>query len=512
MEAVISKRKALVKNTLFLYGRMLLSMLVSLYTSRVILQYLGVEDFGIYNAVGGVVAMFGMISGALSTSIGRTLTFNLGVGNIERLKKVFSMSINVQILIVAIIIILGETIAIWFLNSKMVIPKPRINAANWILQFSLITFSLNLISVPYNASLIAHEKMDIFAYIGIVDAVLRLIIVYFIAISPIDKLVFYGFLLMVESLAIQVIYLFYCKRCFIECKYTFCRDKDVFRELAGFATWSFIGSTSSVLRSQGVNILLNLFFGPVVNAARAISMQVNNAVNSFVTNFMTALTPQITKAYAQQEYKYLLQCIYKGSKFSFFLLYFLSLPVIVETDYILELWLINVPDRTVWFVRYILLYSLIDTYSRTLINANNATGDIKTYQIVIGTLNLMVVPIVYMLLKFGCPAETSVLVSIAISIIGIVPRIYFNKKHFPITYTEFAKEVILPTILVSSVGLILPIIISNILSKTLMSFVLTTISCMISSSLTIMFLGCTTSERNMALSYITNKKRRDNEY
>ncbi len=497
--------KSLAKNTLFLYIRMMLTMLVTLYTSRLILQYLGVEDYGIYNVVGGVVGMFGIISSSLSTSISRTLTFELGSGNIEKLKKVFSMSMNIQLFIIFIVFLLGETVAVWFLNYKMVIPENRIIAANWILQFSLITFLVNLISVPYNASLIAHEQMGVFAYIGILEVLCKLLIVFFLSISPIDKLIFYGALLLVVACFIQLIYFFYCKRHFIECTYHYTKDRDVYKELYDFATWNFIGSTSSILRSQGVNVILNLFFGPLVNAARAISMQVNNAINSFVSNFMVALTPQITKSYAQGNFDYLLQCIYKGSKFSFFLLYFFSLPVLVETNYILKLWLVNVPDTTVWFVRYILLFSLADTYSRALINANNATGDIKAYQMVIGGLNLTVLPIVYIVLKLGAPAESTVLVSVIVSLVGLFPRIYFNKKHFPITYSDFIVNVILPTVIVGLAGFIAPYLALCILPDTFSSFVIVTLICILSATVSIALLGCTSEERNYAISFIRRK-------
>lgn len=500
-----SNSKALAKNTLFLYFRMLLMMVVSLYTSRIILKYLGVEDYGIYNAVGGVVGMFGIISSSLSTAISRNLTYELGTGKLDKLKKMFSMSINIQILIITIILLLGETVALWFLNAKMVIPEERLTAANWVLHFSLLTFAINLISVPYNACLIAHERMSVFTYIGILEVVIKLAIVYLLTISPIDTLVFYSALLFGTAMLMQLIYYVYCRRYFIECEYKFIKDKAAFSELLNFATWNFIGSTSSILRSQGVNILLNLSFGPVVNAARAISMQVNNAINAFVNNFMTALTPQITKAYAQKNNEYLLNCIYKGSKFSYFLLYFLSLPVFVETEFILKIWLVEVPETTVWFVRYILLFSLSDTYSRTLINANNATGDIKIYQIVIGSLNLTVLPIVYLLLKIGGSAESTVLVSVIVSLVGIFPRLYFNMKHIPVTYYEFVMKVIVPTLVVSISGFILPYLLHVFITQSFVSFLIITAISLLSAAMSIWFLGCTREEKSFVVFFIKNK-------
>lgn len=502
---VKNSSKTLAKNTLFLYARTILTMFVTLFTSRVILKYLGVEDYGIYNAVGGVVAMFTIISGSLSTSISRNLTFELGRGNMIRLNKFFSMGINIQLIIIAVVFLFAETLGLWFLNAKMVIPEDRIVAANWIYQFSVATFAFNLISVPYNASIIAHEKMGAFAYIGILEVVLKLAVVYMLVVSPIDRLITYGFLLLCVSVLIRSIYQIYCKRHFEECRYRYTTDREIFKSMFGFAVWNFIGSTSSILRSQGVNILLNLFFGPVVNAARAVANQVNHAVNTFVGNFMTALTPQITKSYARGDYDYLLQCIYKGSKFSFFLLYFLSLPVLIKTDYILQLWLENVPDTTVNFVRYILLFSLVDTYSRSLINANNATGDIKVYQLVIGGLNLTVLPIAYIILKLGAPAESTVLVSVVVSLVGLYPRIYFNKKHFPVTYIDFTLKVIIPTLVVSAIGFIAPYLVSRMLPDTIWSLILVIIISCISSAITIFLLGCTSEERNFAVSFIKKK-------
>ena len=505
-----SQSSVLAKNTLFLYVRLLFNMLISLYSSRLILNLLGVEDYGIYNAVGGMVSMFSIISGSLSTSISRNLTFELGAKNYLKLGKIFSMSINVQILIVALIALLAETIGLWFLNAKMVIPSDRMTAANWIFQFSLATFAIQLLSVPYNASIISHERMKAFAYIGIFDVVLKLIAVILLVWSPVDKLVYYGALLLGESLVIQGIYIIYCKKNFDECIYHFTKDLTILKSLFSFAAWNFIGSTSSILREQGVNILLNLFFGPVVNAARAVASQVNAAVNSFVTNFMTALTPQITKAYAHGDYKYLLQCIYRGSKFSYFLLFFLSLPVLIETDYILKLWLGNVPDTTVWFVRLILLFSLVDTYSRALINANNATGDIKIYQIVIGGLNLTVLPIAYVALKYGARAESTVFITIIVSLLGLFPRIYFNKKHFPVTYKDFIAKVIIPTVFVSVVGVILPYTIYRILPQNFFSFLLVVLMSFLSAIIAIIVLGVNKEERNIAISfirkYLHNKK------
>ena len=306
-----ANNKRIAKNTLLLYFRMLFMMAVSLYTSRVVLNALGVEDFGIYNVVGGVVAMFSMLSGSLSAAITRFITYELGKGNQENLKKIFSSSVTIQIGLAILIIVVAEAIGVWFLNMKMNIPDVRITAANWVFQFSILTFAVNLISVPYNASIIAHERMSAFAYISILEAIGKLAIVFLIVISPMDKLIFYAILMCAVALIVRLAYGVYCKRHFEECTYHFIFDRDLLKHMFGFAGWNFIGATSAVLRDQGGNVVINLFCGPAANAARGIAFQVNNAISGFVTNFMTALNPQITKSYAAGDRKYMMTLIFQ---------------------------------------------------------------------------------------------------------------------------------------------------------------------------------------------------------
>ena len=332
-----ANNKRIAKNTLLLYFRMLFMMAVSLYTSRVVLNALGVEDFGIYNVVGGVVAMFSMLSGSLSAAITRFITYELGKGNQENLKKIFSSSVTIQIGLAILIIVVAEAIGVWFLNMKMNIPDVRITAANWVFQFSILTFAVNLISVPYNASIIAHERMSAFAYISILEAIGKLAIVFLIVISPMDKLIFYAILMCAVALIVRLAYGVYCKRHFEECTYHFIFDRDLLKHMFGFAGWNFIGATSAVLRDQGGNVVINLFCGPAANAARGIAFQVNNAISGFVTNFMTALNPQITKSYAAGDRKYMMTLIFQGARLSFYMLLLLSLPVLINTHYILSL-------------------------------------------------------------------------------------------------------------------------------------------------------------------------------
>ena len=403
-------------------------MIISLYTSRIVLNALGVEDFGIYNVAGGVVAMFSILSGSLSAAISRFITYELGKNNILKLKVIFSSAITIQIGLGIVIVFFAETIGIWFLNTQMNIPIERMVAANWVLQFSIITFIINLISVPYNAVIIAHEKMSAFAYISIFEAIGKLLIAYLITISPIDKLIFYAILMCVVAIAIRLLYGYYCKRHFDECRFHFIWNKQIFQQIFSFAGWNFIGASSAVLRDHGGNIIINLFCGPTVNAARGIAFQVNNAIQGFVSNFMTALNPQITKSYAVKNYTYMMTLIFQGARLSFYMLLLLSLPIIINTHYLLTLWLNTVPEHTVLFVRLVLIFAMSESISGPLITAMLATGNIRNYQIIVGGLQMLNLPISYILLSLGAIPETVLIVAVLISQCCLMARLYMLKK------------------------------------------------------------------------------------
>lgn len=477
MSSNIENSKRIAKNTLLLYLRMLLTMAVSLYTSRVILQALGAEDFGIYNVVGGVVSMFSLLSGTLSAAISRFITFELGTGDFKRLKKIFSASITIQLGISIIIIILVETIGVWFLNSHMNIPQNRIESANWVLQLSLITFTINLISVPYNASIIAHEKMSAFAYISIIEALGKLAVSFLIMISPIDKLILYSILMCFIAICIRIIYGQYCKRNFKECSYQFIWDKTLLKRMFSFAGWNFIGSASFLLKDQGVNIVINIFCGPTVNAARGIAMQVNNAVTNFIYNFQTAINPQITKSYAEGNKDYMYKLIYKGTRFSYYLLLCLSIPFLIHTEYILRIWLHEFPDYTVEFVRLILILSLSDILYRPLLTAHLASGRIKELQIIVGGLNLLILPISYLALYLGYAPTITVLICIAFSLLGLFLRIYLYSRIENFKISKFTKEVLLNILIVSLICIFSIYILNLFIStnNTPTNFILTSI-------------------------------------
>lgn len=492
---ISQNNKRIAKNTLLLYIRMLFSMLISLYTSRVILQTLGVEDYGIYNVVGGVVAMFSIISGSLSAAISRFITYELGRGDTTKLTNIFSSAVIIQIGLSLIIVIFAESIGVWFLNAKMNIPADRMYAANWVLQLSILIFVLGLISVPYNAAIIAHEKMSAFAYIGIFEVSAKLIAVYFLQLFSCDKLILFTILIAVIAAIIRLMYGYYCKRHFEECSYHFIYDHTVLKKMFSFAGWNFIGASSVLLRDTGGNIVINLFCGPAVNAARGIAMQVNNAIFGFSNNFMTAINPQITKSYATGNYQYMMTLIFQGARFSFYMLLLLSLPVIINAYYILTIWLKLVPEHTVFFVRLVLLFSMSECISYPLITTMLATGNIRNYQIAVGGLQMLNLPISYILLRLGFIPESVLIVAIVISQCCLAVRLIMLSKMIGLSVKMYLKTVYLNIIEVTLLSAVLPVFVFYYLDDTFFRFFLTTVISLISTSLILLYVGCTKKER-----------------
>lgn len=499
-DTVRNNNRRIARNTLLLYSRTLLQMIVSLYTSRVVLSTLGVEDYGIYNVVGGLVSMFSVITGVLSAATSRFITFELGTGNKERLKKIFSTSLIVQILLGFIVALLILTVGAWFLNNKMVIPADRIAAANLVLCFSVITFIVNLVSIPYNATIIAHEKMSAFAYISIFEALEKLGVAYLITISPIDRLIFYAILMCIVAIITRFLYSIYCKRHFEECKFRFTCDKNLIRQMFSFAGWNFIGASSGMLREQGGNLIINLFYGPTVNAARGIAIQVNGAVNSFVSNFMTAVNPQITKSYASGDYAYMKSLLFQGARFSYYMLLVLSMPVLVNTEYILNLWLTEVPEHTSMFVQLVLLFTMSESISNPLITAMLATGNIRNYQIVVGGLQVLNLPVSYLLLRHGFIPETVMIVAIIISQLCLGARLVMLKDMIHLDYKRYLRKVYLNVLAVTALSGIIPVSVSFFITDT--SFAGFLLLCFISLTCTvtsILFAGLSAQERKFCM-------------
>lgn len=478
-----------------LYFRMFLTMGVSLYTSRVILNTLGVSDFGIYNVVGGVVMMLSFLNASMSSATQRFLSFELGKQDYDQLKKVFGMSVNIHIIIAIAIFFLAETVGLWFLNAKLNIPETRMGAANWVYQFSIFSFMVSIVSVPYNATIIAHEKMNFYAYVSILEVILKLLIVFALVWFGFDKLKLYALLVFMVSVTIRIVYQLYSRKHFAETKYKFFWENDLFKTLFSYAGWNLFGNIASVLYNQGINILLNIFFGPVVNAANGIAYQVNGAVTGFVSNFQISMNPQIVKSYASNDQKYMQQLIFQGAKFSFYLLLLLSLPIILEADMLLKWWLKNVPESAVIFCKLVLINSTISCLTGPISTAVQATGRIKKYQSIVGSILLLNIPLTYLFIKIGGPPQTALIVSIALTITALFIRIQILSTLMSFSAKQFLEQVIMNVIFVSGAAVCIPIIILMNIEKGIPQFIIVSITSLISVVACIYIIGLNKSEK-----------------
>ena len=495
MTDISANNTRIAKNTLLLYFRMLFMMIVSLYTSRVVLNALGVEDFGIYNIAGGIITMFSFLNSAMSSSTQRYITFELGKEDHRQLHKVFRTSVNIHLLIALFILILGETVGLWFLYEKMIIPPARMYAAFWVYQFSVINMMVMIISVPYNATIIAHEKMSAFAYISLAEVLLKLGIVYLLYLTQYDKLIFYTALLCGMQLLICIIYNCYCRHHFEETCYDWIWDSKLFKEMIGFAGWNLWGGCAFIFFTQGLNILLNMFFGPVVNAARGVAVQVQGAVVQFSTNFQTALNPQITKSYAIGDFIYMHNLIFRSSKFTFLLLATISFPLILETDMILRVWLKIVPDYTVAFVRLMLGITIIDAMAGSLMVAAQATGRIRFYQSMVGGVLLFIVPISYIVLRLGAAPWSVFVVHFCICIFAFIIRLLIIRSMIHLSLYRYFHQVVLRCLWVLLLATPLPIVLFYVLPNTFVVNIFICVICVFMMLLFSYFVGLTVNEK-----------------
>ncbi len=500
--------KRIAKNTMLLYIRMGVMMVISFFTARITLEALGVVDYGINNVAGGLVSMFSLISSSLSSSVSRFMTFGLGKGDNKELNTIFSTSINIHIILAVIVVIAIETIGVWFLNNKMVIPAERLTAAHWVLQSATLMFAIRLLSIPYNAAIIAHERMDVYAYFTLFDALARLAIIFAIKHSGGDKLILLAIISMVPPLIKQFYYWRFSKKNFEECTYHAVWDKRVFKEMFGFAGWNFIGCTAGLTKDQGVNIAINMFTGPSVNAARGIAMQINGIIGQFIGNFLVAINPQIIKEYAAKNLKRMHSLIFKSTRFSFYIFLFLSIPILLEVETILYIWLGQVPAHTVLFTRLVIILSLTDIISNALIRSQEATGNIRNYQIVVGGILLMNFPISYILLKLGYFPEITVVVAIIISQICMAARLAFLKHMIKLPVTAFLLKVYCNVIIVSAIAFVIPLICHLCIGNQYLRLSFVCIVSVITSGLSIFFIGCNKNERILAKKYAGKIKRK----
>lgn len=497
--------KRIAKNTLFLYLRMFVMMLTALFASRIVLDVLGAADYGLNNIIGGVVVLFSFLNSALLSATQRFLNFHLGRQDYKQTNVVFCMSMNTYILLSVIVVLLGETVGLWFVNTQLNIPSERMYAAQWVYQFTLIQFVISLLRVPYNATIIAYERMNFYAYISLIEVIAKLLVVYLLYITTFDKLIFYSFLYTIIPLLVAYIYKVYCNRSFDTTKYKRIWDKVAFKEMFSFSGWSLFGSLANLAAQQGLNILINIFYGVTVNAAAGIANQVSTNVYGFISNFQTAFQPQIVKTYAAKEVERFYKLIFQTSKFSYFMVLVLVLPILFTIDGILDVWLKKVPEYTAIFCRLILIFLSIEAITAPLWMSVQATGRIRNYQILMASLIFLNFPIAYVVLKMGLPVYTVWIVRIIVNLVVMAARcMYMNvKMNFPLI--AYLQKVILPIFTVTLVVLPVPILLYYTIHGFWQNLIIVGLGTFTTTVLVIYFVGMNIHERNMARNMLLKK-------
>ena len=490
--------KRIARNTLFLYLRMILIMGVSLFTSRVILRALGEVDFGLYNVVGGVITIFLFISDSMARTSSRYITVALGGGDANELRRVVSTTRLIQIIFAVIIFVLGETLGLWLLLNKLVIPAERMTAAMWVYQCSVITSMLSILTAPYNALIIAHEQMKAFAYISVFEAISRLAIAYLVQCFYGDKLIVYALLLLALQLGVCLFYAFYCRRNFAESKAPLVYERNRLKEMFAYSGWTSLGNLAIAGYTQGLNILLNIFFGPLVNAARGISVQVQGAVSRFVSNFQVAINPQITKSYAANDLDYMHKLVLYSSKYAFFLMLVLSFPITINVEYILHLWLGEVPQHTVVFVQLTLAISTLESLKQSVLTSLHATGRIRKVQIIESCSLLMIVPISYLLLKSGVTRpEVVFVVYFCVEFFTQVLRVHYILPLIQLPVKRYLQVVVAPLSLITAFLVLLFLFYKP--HPDFLSFVSSSLLSLCVIFLLIYLIGLTSGERDFLL-------------
>lgn len=509
MPSIVEKNKRIARNTILLYFRMFITMAIGLYTSRVVINTLGISDYGIYNVVGGIVTMLSFMNAGMLQSSQRFISFELGKGNVERLKLVFSTSVTIHLLIALIIFLLAETIGLWFINTQLNIESERMLAANWVYQCSILTFMVSIISVPYNSCIVAHEKMSAFAYISILEVILKLLIVFLLWFLPLDKLIVYAILVLVVSILIRFCYTIYCKRNFEECEFRLTFDCKLFREMFSFAGWSIVGNMGFSLKDQISNIILNIFYGTTLNASRGIAMQVSSIVTTFSSNLSMALNPQITKQFAAGFIEESRNLVYAGSRYTFYLLTLITIPVLINIDYILKMWLGIVPEYTSVFLVLSLITGLLYAVSGCVTTAIQATGNIKKFQIGISVLMMSELPIAYLLLYWDFPPYSIMYPTIMTYSIAILFRFYLIKRMvLGYSFRYYFFRVLTPCFFIFLLGFFVSYIINDCFQTNFLSLIYSTIISLLITSSVIFLIGLNTKERVFIISNIKKIKER----
>ena len=493
------------KNTLYLFFRMFLVLAVGLYTSRVVLGTLGVEDYGLYNVVGSVVVLFGFLQQALNNATYRYLAYGIGQGNQDALRNTFSMAINAHLILVCIILLLSETFGLWFLHHKLVIPAERMEAANFAYQMSILCCCVNIIKTPYNSSIIAHEKMNFYAYTSIIEVVLKLFIVYLLTIGGFDKLMLYSFLILAVTAAMLLWYYVQCKRLFPECHYQRHWDGSLISNMVKYSGLSIIVNMIDVCVNQSIVFFFNIFFGLVANAALGIANQVNSQLTNFLNSFTQSYGPQIIKSYASGDKNYFMKLMFSSSKFSYYLLLFASIPVLLNIDFILKLWLKNPPENAGMFFAVVIWYSLVDAYSAPLWTGVHATGNIKVHQILMASIKVLNIPLAYVLLKAGCPAWSALLLKVVLNIVCSIVRPCYVRKLYGLPLTKYFKEVLGVIFLTTALTMPVPLYVSEIMEDGWTKFVTTSFSFVIIAVPVIYVVGLNKREKELLRNAVYKK-------
>lgn len=476
---------------------MIFLMLIGLFTTRVILDSLGAEDYGIYNIVGGFVSMFSVFRAGLTSATQRFITFDLGKGNKENLRRTFSTCVIIHLILAALIIVIGEIGGLWFLENKLTIPAERLNAAQWTFQLSLLALVIGFVSTPYNALIISHERMKAFAYISIYEGIAKLIVAYQLYFTTYDRLITYSILLCLIQISVRMAYSIYCHRYFEESKLFFHFDWAKIKEIYSFTGWAMFGGLAHIGFTQGLNVLLNMFFNPVINAARGVAVQVEHVINNFVINFQQAVNPQIIKSYSRDEKEAMFKLIFASSKFSFFLIFFFTLPAAIEAEQILGLWLKEVPPYTCAFFRLMMIPAIIDAISNPIMRAVDASGRIRNYQLIVGGILLMIVPVSYLVLSMGAEPYSVFIVHIVLGLIAFIARLWMAQILVGISLNLYYKYVLKKIALVAITSSALPLTVYSFFPATVLRlFCIVTTSSLSIASMIYAF-GLTHSEKEM---------------
>ena len=494
------------KNTIVLCIRMLITLGITLLSSRILLSTLGVDDYGVYNIIGGIVVLLSIVSNSMMSATQRFITYEIGKGSVESVNAVFSMSMIAHLIIIGVIFVLGETVGLWYVQNKLNVPEGREAAAFWVYQLTLMTVAVSLVRSPYNASVIAYEKMSFYAFMSIAESALKLLLIYVLTLVTFDKLITYALFVLSINILLLLLYSLYCRRQFVTCNFTFTVDRTYFRRLFGYLGWTILGSASTLGTQQAGNLIINKFLGVAVNAAYGISAQVSAAINSFVSSFQMAFTPQITKLYAQKRMPEFYQLCNRAALLSYYILFLVSFPIILNIEYVLDIWLVDVPEYAGQFCTLLIIYSLIDSIQAPFWIGINSTGNIRTYEIWLSIVLFLNIPFSYFALKMGLPAYSVLLVRVLLNLLTAIFRTIQVKVQLQFPLRTYLLNVVLRVLAVTAASCIIwHIIPDGSICDSLLHFGLLYVAASASVAILIMLVGFSREDRTMIISFIRKR-------